>query len=142
MPDIWSKQRRSQVMALIRSRGNKDTELKLIRVFKEHRFSGWLRHVSLPGTPDFIFRAYRVAIFVDGCFWHGCPRCYSRPKTNSKFWDSKIARNRERDRSANRELRKRGWRVVRIWQHELSRKNARRLQRKLRHVLTAVDPTP
>jgi DNA mismatch endonuclease (patch repair protein) len=60
-------------------------------------------------------------VFVDGCFWHGCPRCYRRPLSNLKYWDAKILRNRERDRTVKKALRKLGWRVVRIWAHELKR---------------------
>ena len=61
-------------------------------------------------------------MFVDGCFWHGCPRCYTRPKTNRKFWDAKFTRSYARDRQVNRELRKLGWRVLRIWEHDLARR--------------------
>lgn len=119
MSDIWSKQKRSEVMSLIRSRGNKATELRLIEIFREHGITGWRRNQKLIGKPDFTFRRERIVVFVDGCFWHGCPRCYQRPKSNRKFWDEKIAANRKRDRRVNRELRGLGWRVVRVWQHQL-----------------------
>ncbi|MBI4807510.1 MAG: DNA mismatch endonuclease Vsr [Nitrosomonadales bacterium] len=119
MADIWSKQKRSEVMSLIRSRGNKATELRLIEIYREHGITGWRRNQPLLGKPDFTFRREKVVVFVDGCFWHGCPRCYKRPKSNRKFWDTKIANNRKRDRLVNRELRGSGWRVVRIWQHQL-----------------------
>jgi DNA mismatch endonuclease (patch repair protein) len=66
---------------------------------------------------------------VDGCFWHGCPRCYRRPHSNKKFWDEKVARNRTRDRRVNRELRKLGWRVLRIWEHDLSPRGTRAVNR-------------
>src|SRR6187549_1164573 len=117
--DIWSKQKRSEVMALIRSRGNKVTELRLIALFRAAGIRGWRRHLPLPGKPDFIFRAERVAIFVDGCFCHGCARCYRRPGSNRSYWDAKVRRNRERDLTVNRELRGDGWRVLRIWEHQL-----------------------
>jgi len=71
------------------------------------------------GHPDFVFRRERVAVFVDGCFWHGCPKCYRRPKSNRKFWDAKAARNRARDAEVTRALRRAGWTVVRIWEHAL-----------------------
>jgi len=119
MADIWSKQKRSEVMSLIRSRGNKATELRLIEIFREYGITGWRRNQPLLGKPDFIFRRERVVVFVDGCFWHGCPKCYKRPKSNRKFWDTKISNNRKRDRLVNRELRGAGWRVVRVWQHQL-----------------------
>jgi DNA mismatch endonuclease, patch repair protein len=59
-------------MAAVRSRGNKDTELKLIAILRGYHIKGWRRHQPLPGKPDFLFRRYRLAVFVDGCFWHGC----------------------------------------------------------------------
>ncbi|HEX7653204.1 MAG TPA: very short patch repair endonuclease [Verrucomicrobiae bacterium] len=119
MPDVFSKPKRSQVMAAIRSRGNKETELRLLRIMRLHGITGWRRHQKLTGRPDFIFQQSKVAIFVDGCFWHGCPRCYRRPKTNRKFWDTKVTRNRARDKSVNKALRQKGWTVIRFWDHEL-----------------------
>ena len=106
-------------MSLIRSRGNKATELRLIEIFHEFGITGWRRNQPLLGKPDFTFRRERVVVFVDGCFWHGCPRCYRRPSSNQEFWDAKIANNRKRDRLVSRELRRLGWQVVRIWQHQL-----------------------
>lgn len=135
MADIWSKQKRSEVMSLIRSRGNKATELRLIEIFREHGITGWRRNQPLLGKPDFTFRRERVVVFVDGCFWHGCPRCYKRPKSNQKFWDAKIAANRKRDRLVNRELRRLGWRVVRVWQHQLD--SSARVAGRIRRALTA-----
>jgi DNA mismatch endonuclease (patch repair protein) len=121
MADIWGKQKRSEVMSLIRSRGNKATELRLIAIFREFGITGWRRNQALLGKPDFIFRRERVVVFVDGCFWHGCPKCYRRPGSNRKYWDAKIAANRKRDRYVSRELRGLGWQVVRIWQHQLDK---------------------
>ena len=119
MADIWSKKKRSEVMSLIRSRGNKATELRLIEIFREFHVTGWRRNQKLLGKPDFTFRRERVVVFVDGCFWHGCPKCYKRPGSNQEFWDAKIEGNRKRDRHVSRELRLEGWKVVRIWQHQL-----------------------
>jgi DNA mismatch endonuclease (patch repair protein) len=119
MTDIWSKQKRSEVMSLIRSCGNKATELRLIEIFREFHITGWRRNQALLGKPDFTFRHGRVVVFVDGCFWHGCPRCYKRPKSNQAFWDAKIANNRKRDHHVSRELRRLGWQVIRVWQHQL-----------------------
>ena len=82
--------------------------------------------------PDFVFPRLHAAVFVDGCFWHGCPRHATQPKTNAKFWRDKIAANQARDRRVNRALRKRGWKVVRIWEHELRGKNLARLLKRLR----------
>ncbi|NOU00889.1 MAG: DNA mismatch endonuclease Vsr [Gallionella sp.] len=119
MTDIWSREKRSEVMSLIRSRGNKATELRLIDIFREFGITGWRRNHPLLGKPDFTFRHGKVVVFVDGCFWHGCPKYYRRPSSNQKFWDTKIASNRKRDRRVGRELRREGWKVVRIWQHQL-----------------------
>ncbi len=133
MTDIWSKQKRSEVMSLIRSRGNKATELRLIEIFREFGITGWRRNQLLFGKPDFTFRRERVVVFVDGCFWHGCPKCYKRPGSNREFWDAKVAANRKRDRRVGRELRVAGWRVVRVWQHQLKKSAlvARKISRAL-----------
>jgi DNA mismatch endonuclease (patch repair protein) len=119
MADIWSKRKRSEVMSKVRSRGNKDTELALMKLLRVHRITGWRRHLKLPGTPDFVFPKRRLAVFVDGCFWHGCPKHATFPATRRAFWQKKFATNKARDRRVNRELRKLGWRVLRIWEHEL-----------------------
>lgn len=74
---------------------------------------------GLPGSPDIRFARAQVAVFVDGCFWHGCPEHGSRPKTNSAFWSAKIERNRQRDRKVDAELQELGWSVVRVWEHEV-----------------------
>ena len=106
------------VMSRIRSHSNKYTELALIKLFRKYRVTGWSRHQNVFGKPEFLFREPRLAVFVDGRFWHGCPHCYRRPKTNRKFWDAKIARNIVRDREVSRELRRLDWRVIRIWEHD------------------------
>lgn len=121
MADIWPQSKRSQVMSQIRSHGNKETELRLIEILRASKITGWRRKQRLIGKPDFVFRKQRLAVFVDGCFWHGCPRCYKRPSSNQEFWDAKIARNRKRDRIVARELRMGGWQVIRIWHHELAK---------------------
>jgi DNA mismatch endonuclease (patch repair protein) len=69
--------------------------------------------------PDFVFRKLKLAVFVDGCFWHGCPRHFIKPRNNAAFWRAKIAANRTRDRFVNRTLRAQGWKVLRIWEHAL-----------------------
>jgi DNA mismatch endonuclease (patch repair protein) len=122
-------------MSRIRGTGNKATELRLRQIFRSGDIVGWRRGVKLPGKPDFVFRGAKLAIFVDGCFWHGCPEHLVWPKTNAAFWRRKITRNRERDREVNRLLRARGWRVLRIWEHELRRSGERRLLARLRRAL-------
>jgi DNA mismatch endonuclease (patch repair protein) len=144
MADIFTKRKRSAVMSAIRSRGNTATELRLIAVFRAHGITGWRRGATLrwPAdaakskafrvNPDFVFRARRLAVFVDGCFWHGCPLHATSPKTNAAFWRNKIAANRTRDRLVTRTLRARGWTVLRIWGHELKPAHERRLLNRLR----------
>ena len=122
-------------MSLIRSHGNRDTELRLIAIMRAHRITGWRRNWPLFGKPDFAFPKLKLAVFVDGCFWHGCLLHATQPKTNATFWRKKISTNRTRDRLVTRTLRARGWRVLRIWQHELSRKNERHLLARLHRAL-------
>ena len=119
MPDVFTKEKRSAVMSRIRGRENKDTELALARLFRAAGIKGWRRHASLPGRPDFTFHKQRVVIFVDGCFWHSCPKHFNMPVNNAAFWAKKLSGNRARDRRVTLELTKRGWRVIRIWEHEL-----------------------
>ena len=120
MPDVFTKLKRSAVMARIRGHGNKDTELALMKLFRQHRITGWRRHQKVFGKPDFIFRKLRLAVFVDGCFWHGCPKHCKIPAGNRAFWKKKFAANKTRDRRVNQELRKLGWRVIRILEHDLT----------------------
>ncbi|EIP98948.1 DNA mismatch endonuclease Vsr [Opitutaceae bacterium TAV1] len=120
MADIFSKEKRSQVMSKIRSSGNLSTELALANAFRAAGLKGWRRHQRLVGgRPDFLFRRKRVCVFVDGCFWHGCPRCYRAPTSNVEYWAPKIIRNRRRDRRIERALRRCGFRVFRIWECQL-----------------------
>jgi DNA mismatch endonuclease (patch repair protein) len=121
MTDVFTSKKRSEVMSLIRSKGNMNTEIRLLRLLRVARISGWRRHLRLPGTPDFAFRESKLAIFTDGCFWHGCSRCQLKPKSNSQFWADKIDRNRRRDRRVNKELRVSGWTVVRVRECVLER---------------------
>jgi len=119
MPDVFTIAKRSEVMSRIRSKENKDTELKLASLFRQSAIKGWRRNQRLLGRPDFVFRTSKVAVFVDGCFWHGCPRCYRPPRSNLEYWNAKHMRNRKRDRIVTKELRRMGWTVVRVWEHEL-----------------------
>lgn len=107
-------------MAAIRSKGNKDTELRLVSILRAHGITGWRRHRPLPGKPDFIFPKQHLAVFVDGCFWHGCRWHCRMPQNNRRYWQNKIAGNIARDRRTTRLLRTQGWRVLRIWGHALA----------------------
>jgi DNA mismatch endonuclease (patch repair protein) len=131
MSDVFTKRKRAQVMARIRGNGNKDTELRLMQIFRAARITGWRRGSKLIGKPDFVFPKLKTAVFVDGCFWHGCSKHATWPKTRAAFWLAKITGNKARDRRVNRELRGRGWKVIRVWEHELAKRNIPRLLKRL-----------
>jgi len=137
MPDVFTKAKRSEVMSQIRGHGNKDTELALMRLLRRHRITGWRRHQPVFGKPDFVFPKARLAVFVDGCFWHGCPKHCKMPTGNRVFWLKKLSANKARDRLVTRALRREGWRVLRVWEHELSWKNARRLASRIQRFFDA-----
>ena len=111
---------RSQLMSRIPSRGNKTTELRLIALLRRTKLRGWRRRQRIFGNPDLVWRRERIAVFVDGCFWHGhnCNRNLT-PKRNSKIWQRKILLNKRRDRLTSRILKGRGWTVIRIWECSL-----------------------
>ena len=115
-------------MAAIKSSANPSTELKMIAIFRANDLRGWRRHWRLVGQPDFVFPKRKVAIFVDGCFWHGCPKHGRKPDSNQSYWLPKLERNQARDRRVTRVLRNFGWKVLRIWHHDL-RNEARVVRR-------------
>ena len=117
--DNVSKETRSRVMAAVRSSGNHSTEVALMTLLKESGLTGWRRKWKLRGQPDFVWPKQRLALFVDGCFWHGCPKHCRIPASNEEYWERKLSNNRVRDRSITRELRKAGWTVLRVWEHAL-----------------------
>ena len=134
MSDVFTKQKRSEVMSRIRGKGNKDTEVAMIRVFRSHHITGWRRNQPIFGKPDFTFHKQKVVIFVDGCFWHGCPKHSTMPKNNRKFWRKKLTANKIRDKLVAIELRGKGWTVLRVWEHEL--KNRELIVNKIRKVIS------
>jgi DNA mismatch endonuclease (patch repair protein) len=112
--------KRSRRMGAVRGKGNRTTEARARALFVRAGLRGWCMHpAEVEGRPDFFFAADRLAIFIDGCFWHGCSRCGHIPKTNSGFWAAKIQRNRERDQATSRVLRRQGVRVLRVWEHDV-----------------------
>src|SRR5262245_47719097 len=110
---------RGQLMARVRSTGNQSTEVKLARILRAREISGWRRHYPVKGKPDFVFLKHRIAVFVDGCFWHGCPLHSTLPRNNRALWLEKLEGNKSRDKRTTRSLRAQGWRVIRVWEHDL-----------------------
>jgi DNA mismatch endonuclease (patch repair protein) len=135
MADVFTKDDRSAIMRSVRSNGNKSTEEKLIKCFQVYGITGWKRHYPVKGHPDFVFLQKRIAVFVDGCFWHGHDCRNTRPDSNKEYWASKRQRNMEHDRVITQLFENRGWTVIRIWECELKKKNAPILAEKLMPLL-------
>jgi DNA mismatch endonuclease (patch repair protein) len=135
MTDNLTKEARSRVMAATKGRGNQSTELKLVLALRRLGIRGWRRHLRVPGRPDFAFRKHRLAIFVDGCFWHGCPAHCRMPQSNAAYWKRKIDGNILRDKELKRRLKLQGWRTLRFWEHEL-KANPLACARKIRDQLS------
>jgi len=124
--DVFSKDKRSEVMSKIRGRGNRSTERRMAAMLRANAISGWQTHrKDIPGTPDFYFPKLHLALFIDGCFWHQCPRCSKLPAQNDAFWAEKLAKNVRRDRRIRRALNRAGIRVWRLWEHDLERSTPR-----------------
>lgn len=131
MSDIFTSGKRSSIMSKVHSKGNKSTELKLIRYFKENDIRGWRRSYKVKGHPDFVFLDKRIAIFVDGCFWHGHDCRNTRPADNQEYWKKKRERNILHDKEITERFEARGWTVIRIWECELKKKNQHLLLKKV-----------
>ena len=121
MADTFSPEERSEIMKKVRSKGNKSTELSLISIFKFHSIKGWRRNYKLIGNPDFVIPKFKIAIFADGCFWHGHNCRNTKPSDNAKYWQKKIKKNRKRDRIVTSTLKDKYWIVIRIWECEISK---------------------
>ena len=129
MSDTVSEKKRSEIMRANKPKGNKSTELKLIQLFKQLGLKGWRRNYKTAGAiPDFVFLKKRIAIFADGCFWHGHNCRNLTPKQNSEYWQKKIENNRIRDKQINERLERKGWKVIRVWECEIKEKNKEKLK--------------
>ena len=117
--DPLSPTERSERMSRVRNRANRSTEATVAVRLTEVGLNGWIQNdAAIVGRPDFHFPASRIVVFVDGCFWHGCPHCRRRtPRNNRAFWLKKIADNCRRDNRVRRSLRNRGYKVLRVWEH-------------------------
>jgi DNA mismatch endonuclease (patch repair protein) len=132
--DTVSKTVRSKIMSAVKPSGNKTTEVAMAAVLRIHGLGGYRRHWLVAGKPDFAWPKIKTALFVDGCFWHGCPRCQRFPSTNVEFWTNRIATNRRRDRRVARNLRAEGWSVMRVWECSVGKE---RTVRRIRAVIEA-----
>lgn len=135
--DTVSRERRAQIMRRITSKGNGSTELAFIKLLRIAKITGWRRNYSLYGRPDFVFTKQKIAVFIDGCFWHGCPKHCRMPLTNRNYWEGKISRNVKRDKSVVKHLKGKGWNVIRFWEHDM--KNDRAFKRKIARLKTYLD---
>jgi DNA mismatch endonuclease (patch repair protein) len=135
MTDIFSKELRTKVMKAVRSRGNQTTELKLISLFNANHITGWSRNYPVKGHPDFAFKNRRIAVFVDGCFWHAHDCRNIRPKANERFWEDKRNKNIEHDKAITHVFLERRWKVLRIWECELNKDNLPRTLSRIRAVI-------
>lgn len=130
---------RAALMSRVRGTGNKTTEVRLATALRRAGLKGWRRGIPLPGKPDFAWGRERLAVFVDGCFWHGhdCGKNVA-PRTNAEQWREKILNNGRRDRRVSAELRRRGWSVLRVWECHLRTHE----DRCIRRIERALAPIP
>jgi DNA mismatch endonuclease (patch repair protein) len=120
MTDVFDDITRSNIMRQVKSSGNLSTELKIIKYLKNYNITGWRRKSTVYGKPDFVINRNKIAIFVDGCFWHG-HKCKTIPINNREYWLKKISGNIKRDQQVNRVLRKDDWHVFRFWECHLNK---------------------
>ena len=139
MADVFDNKKRSDIMSKVRSKNNKSTELALIKVFKENNITGWKRNYPVKGHPDFVFLEKKIAVFVDGCFWHGHDCRNTRPDDHSEYWSQKRERNVRHDKKITALFEQRGWTVIRIWECELRKKNKDILMEKLTFLQSGSD---
>lgn len=137
MTDVLTKRQRSYCMSQIRGKGTKQ-EIILKNKLRAAGLSGYRMHFELAGKPDIAYPGHKLAIFLDGCFWHKCPMCYNKPRTNRTFWLKKLGDNVIRDKKINQQLKKAGWKVIRFWEHDI-RKNSDKCIRTVRKVLNVAE---
>ena len=120
MTDNLSKEVRSKIMSSIKGKNTRpEITIRKNLWSMGHRYR--IHDRTVFGTPDISNKSRKIAVFIDGCFWHGCKRCYVEPKSNTKFWRDKISRNQERRKKVRRKLRKDGWAVLEFWEHSVKK---------------------
>lgn len=133
--DILTKKQRSYCMSKVKGR-NTNIEIIFRRLMWSKGEKGYrVNNPKVFGKPDIFFGKRKIAVFIDGCFWHKCPACRSIPKSNFDFWDEKLNKNAKRDQEVNKKLRKNGIKAIRFWGHELENnieKCYKRLTKELR----------
>ncbi len=129
MVDVLTKKQRSYNMSMIKGKNTKP-ELIIRKLLSSNGIRGYRINYKLPGKPDIVFTKYKLAIFIDGCFWHKCPKCFIEPDKNKEFWKNKINGNVKRDKKVNRVLKKDGWKVLRFREH-LLRKDPDQVYRRI-----------
>jgi len=118
LTDVLTPDQRKLNMSRVRGK-NTGPEIKLRKLLWSRGIRGYRIHHNLLGKPDIVFTKKRVAIFIDGCFWHKCPVCFQEPETRKEFWMKKIQSNIDRDAKVDEQLKNNGWTVIRIWEHEI-----------------------
>jgi len=118
MTDVLTQEQRKFNMSRIRAKNTKP-EVKLRKLLYDQGIKGYRIHHNLLGKPDIVFTKKKIAIFIDGCFWHKCPVCFQEPETRKEFWMKKIGSNVERDLKNTQKLQEEGWIVLRFWEHEI-----------------------
>lgn len=126
--DNVSKKQRSYIMSQVKGKWTKQE--RLVHNYLKGNKVRHKMHPKMLGNPDIILKNKKVAIFLDGCFWHGCPKCYRRPTSNVAYWKKKIIKNKRNARLADSVLRKSGWEVIRIWEHEINKFGISKLMEK------------
>lgn len=117
MADVLTSRQRSYCMSRIKGKNTKP-EKRLRKALWARGYRYRVKN-NLYGKPDIVYHRKKLAVFVDGCFWHGCPEHYNRPATNAEFWLAKISGTKKRDQQVNKKLKKDGWRVIRFWEHDI-----------------------
>ena len=120
--DIYTSEKRSDIMSKVKNKDSK-LEVKFRKVLWAEGFRYRKNSTKYFGKPDLVYSKYSTVIFIDSCFWHGCPEHGQIPKTRKEFWEKKIKRNKERDLEVTRHYQDMEWVVIRIWEHDLKKSN-------------------
>ena len=133
MSDIFSKKKRAEIMSSVKS---KETRIEIL-IRKELWKKGYRYRKNASGyfgKPDVLLKKFKTVIFIDSCFWHGCKKHGTIPKVRNKFWKEKIERNKERDREVNKHYKKIGWKVIRVWEHEIKKNPEKAIQKVIKFI--------